>query len=119
MSTVSIDHTGQTYGVVTVLASLPEPDNFGRRLYRVFWACCGSEAVERQIYLSKIRTQHPKGCRDCHETRRVPIAVEGDTPGYLDVPGWGRVYVLRGPMGPRWSTNGGHTGWAKSEGVEE
>lgn len=114
------DHTGEVYGPISVLECLPDLDSSGRRIYRVRWACCGSEDIERQTYLTKARTQPPVGCRDCHQTGRARInTTEGDTPGYLDVPGWGRMYVLRGPMGPRWSVNGGHTGWAKSDGVEE
>lgn len=113
MTSPARDHTGETYGVATAIGPYHKPDSFGRRLYRVFWACCGNETIERQGYLTKIRTQNPKGCRDCYATGRPPVVLEGDTPGYLDVPGWGRVFVLRGPMGPRWSVNGTHSTWAK------
>jgi hypothetical protein len=119
MITPARDHTGQTYGAVTVLECLPEPDSSGRRIYRVFWACCGSEAIERQKYLTHARTQPPTGCRECRQVRQTPITADGDTPGYLDVPGWGRVFPLKGPMGPWGGVGGGHTGWAKNGGVEE
>jgi hypothetical protein len=113
------DHTGQTYGVATAIGLYPELDDSGRRLYRVFWACCGSETIERQKYLTHARTQPPTGCRECHQVGQTPITTDGDTPGYLDIPGWGRVFPLRGPMGPRGGMGSGHTGWAKREGVEE
>jgi hypothetical protein len=113
---VSPDHTGKTYGAVTVIAEADERHaKTGERLWDITWTCCGHRETVRSKRLTAISNNPPAQCKDCQEEGKAPT-IEVD---HYPIPdgavvisgsfmGCGVWIPLRGPMGHRNGKDGSH-----------
>lgn len=91
------DHTGKTYGSVTVV-SVKDADKNGPLTYWVDLLCCGTRVEMTQKAVGFRKNDPTSQCADCRANRnpKIDLSLENNEAA-VKIPGWGTFLPLSRP----------------------